>query len=624
MIKTIWSANSAIMSLLRRTLLLQIGSFIVLFGSCNSRPAAKISVTLSPASATVATSAVQAFTATVSGTANTAVAWKVNGVAGGNSNAGLISTTELDTHNEALYLGPASVPAGKTVTITAVSLASPGASASATVTIESPSRSGVTYYVSTKGRDANPGTRRAPWRTIQHAADKVKPGDTVEVEGGVYHEVVTMKSSGNASSGYITFTNYPGQTPVLDGTGLPVPKGRGEGLFNLIGNFSYLVIRGFEIRNFSSSTAHEVPIGINFKGAGSHIEILHNHIHNIVQTLKTCHASNALGVAIYGTEAPTAISDVTFLGNELDHNITGCSENVSFDGNVRHFVEAHNRVHDGDNIGLDDIGFERVAPDPAYDRARDGWVFQNTIYNISSTRNPVYNYQASADGYYCDGCSRVIVERNLIYNVDINEMASEHFGRTSSYVLFRNNVIYNSLFDGLSIGGYAKKEGGTDHCIIVNNSLFNNGNTRKFGKGEFQIQWHATNNTVENNIMDNSSLNFYLVYDYTSSVPHPALLDHNDYFSASGASGSRWEWQGKPMQGFSNYQAASGQDAHSLFADPRYDKTSAEPFNFDIPANSPAANAGVNLGVNVVGVRDFAGNPRVNAKGQISMGAFQQ
>ena len=36
--------------------------------------------------------------------------------------------------------------------------------------------------------DTNPGTEEQPFRTVQHAADVVKPGDTVVVMAGKYHE----------------------------------------------------------------------------------------------------------------------------------------------------------------------------------------------------------------------------------------------------------------------------------------------------------------------------------------------------------------------------------------------------------------------------------------------------
>src|SRR5437763_2085754 len=585
---------------------------------------AQVSVSISPSLATMATLATQSFTATVSGSSNTAVTWQVNGVIGGNSTGGVVSTTVLGTANEAIFLAPSAVPSPASVSLTAVSQADPTKSATATVTMQLPSRSGVTYYVSTSGNDNNAGALSAPWRTIQKAANTVQAGDTIQVRAGTYNEVVTLKTSGNATQGYITFANYPGEAPIVDGTGLAVGASGQTGLFSLEGTFNYIVIKGFEIRNYSSSSRGKVPVGIDFEGAGSNIEILNNHIHNIVQTLSSCNAANALAVALYGTQAPAAINNVTLWGNEIDHNTTGCSENVSFDGNVQYFVQANNLVHDGDNIGLDNIGFEGVSSNSAYDQARDGWVFQNTIYNISSTTNPVYHNQVGADAYYCDGCTRIIVERNVIHDSDLSEMASEHSGHTSTYVMFRNNIIYHSLYVGLSIGGYSKNVGGTDHCVIVNNSLWDDGTFGSSGLGEFQIQYAATNNTVANNIFDGYTLTSkYLLYDFTSSQPNPAALDYNDYYNTAGAS-SLFDWQGKSLSGFPAYQSASAQDVHGKFADPLYVNVTTTPYNFDLASGSPALNAGTNLGVNTVGVLDYAGNARVNASGQINIGAYEQ
>jgi hypothetical protein len=203
-------------------------------------------------------------------------------------------------------------------------------------------------------------------------------------------------------------------------------------------------------------------------------------------------------------------------------------------------------------------------------------------------------------------------------------MASENSGHTSSYVMFRNNIIYHSLYVGLSIGGYSKNVGGTDHCVIVNNSLWNDGTYGNSGLGEFQIQYFATNNTVANNIFDGYTLTSkYLLYDFTTSEPNPAALDYNDYYNSAGAS-SLFDWQGKTINGFPAYQSASAQDAHGKFADPLYVNITTTPYNFDLASGSPALNAGTNLGVNTVGVLDYAGNARVNGSGQINMGAYEQ
>ena len=64
----------------------------------------------------------------------------------------------------------------------------------------SASASACTYFVATNGKNSNPGTRAAPWRTIQKAANTVPPGSVVCVRGGVYNEVVVIKVSGSAEA----------------------------------------------------------------------------------------------------------------------------------------------------------------------------------------------------------------------------------------------------------------------------------------------------------------------------------------------------------------------------------------------------------------------------------------
>ena len=95
-------------------------------GSGSSTPLVQISVTISPTSTTVAVGHTQQFTASVTGTTNTAATWSV---AGGTSN-GTISATGL-------YTAPATLPSPSQVTVTATSQADSSKSASATVTVQS-------------------------------------------------------------------------------------------------------------------------------------------------------------------------------------------------------------------------------------------------------------------------------------------------------------------------------------------------------------------------------------------------------------------------------------------------------------------------------------------------------
>ncbi len=90
---------------------------------------APITVTVSPGTASVAAGGgTQAFAATVENTSNTSVTWQVNGVAGGSSTVGTISTAGL-------YTSPLLVPASSTVTVTAISNVDNTRSGSAQVTV---------------------------------------------------------------------------------------------------------------------------------------------------------------------------------------------------------------------------------------------------------------------------------------------------------------------------------------------------------------------------------------------------------------------------------------------------------------------------------------------------------
>ena len=481
----------------------------------------------------------------------------------------------------------------------------------------------MSYYVATTGSDDNSGSISAPWRTIQHAANTVLAGDTVYVRGGVYKEHVNIPVSGSLAAGYTTFQSYPGETAIVDGTHLDIPDGQ-YGLFT-IASQSYVVIQGFEIRNYKTASTKEVPIGIYIHGAGSNIQILNNHIHDIKTTARGCNA-NAFGLTVYGTEASDSINNLTISGNEIDHTKTGCSETLSLDGNVQFFVISYNLVHDDNNIAIGAIGFEGVAPrgamcgsDPC-DRARDGLIAQNTVYNITSFGNPAYGKQYAADGVYIDGGTRIVIERNLIHHVDLGiELASEHSGKASEQVIARNNLVYFGNSAGISIGGYANGVGGTDGCTIVNNSLLFN-DRKRTGSGELQIQYHATNNIFKNNIAYATKQGL-LVNNFTNSEPNPADLDYNLYHSLGKDAKAQFVWNRTSYTGFAAYRSGTGSDPNSVFADPQYLDLTAP--DLHVAPTSPAVNAGIDLGPAVVGDDDFAGAPRVQGA-TIDIGAFEQ
>ncbi len=81
-----------------------------------------------------------------------------------------------------------------------------------------------------------------PGQTIQSAVDQAKPGDTVEVTPGVYHEAVQVSVDG------VTLRGIPdssGQWPVLDGQGK---------LDNAVmGTGNFLTVEQFQIRSYTQN-----------------------------------------------------------------------------------------------------------------------------------------------------------------------------------------------------------------------------------------------------------------------------------------------------------------------------------------------------------------------------------
>ncbi len=452
---------------------------------------------------------------------------------------------------------------------------------------------GNALYVSPTGLDTNPGTLASPFKTIQRAVTVGSTAaSTVFVRAGTYAEKVSIASG----SSTLVVRNMPGEGAIIDGTGLTVANGQ-QGLID-IDSRSNLTIRGLEFRNFRSTNG-AVPVGIYAHGAGSNLSVLGNHIHDIATTVGSCDGAggNAFGLAVYGTET-TPWTNVTVSENELDHLTLGCSESLSINGNVDGFVVAKNKVHDNDNIGIVAIGFEGTAPTPALDQARNGVIIGNVVYNITSRNNPAYNGETSADGIYVDGGTRLLIEGNVVHNADLGiEVASEHAGRSSSYVMVRSNSIYFSNAAGISVGGYAAIVGNADHDVFLNNTLFAN-------TVELQLQFHVTEVRSQNNIFFSSTAD-YLAGSTTG-------LTQTTNLTRTGNPALTFVDPGAPPNG------AIAVDLHAAATLSVQVVNQGTAFTCPAQWTCPAV-----WGVALVGTLDVAGSPRV-AGTAIDLGAWEQ
>jgi hypothetical protein len=102
---------------------------------------------------------------------------------------------------------------------------------------------GRVLYVAPTGDDDAEGSAEHPWRTLQHAADAVLPGDTAVVKKGTYGEEVTLARSGEEGKP-ITFQASPGEEVTLDG------GGEAGGAFTVESGTSHLRLEGFRLRDY--------------------------------------------------------------------------------------------------------------------------------------------------------------------------------------------------------------------------------------------------------------------------------------------------------------------------------------------------------------------------------------
>lgn len=129
-----------------------------------------------------------------------------------------------------------------------------------------PGAPAATYYVTTSGNNANPGTSEAlAWRTISNAAARAVAGDTVHIRAGNYGAEQVVFANNGAAALPIVFEGYrlaPGDNPPMtnawnsepDPAYLPLLDGgnRAAGTALQLGQRQFVTVRNLQIRNYQT------------------------------------------------------------------------------------------------------------------------------------------------------------------------------------------------------------------------------------------------------------------------------------------------------------------------------------------------------------------------------------
>lgn len=151
-----------------------------------------------------------------------------------------------------------------------MALAIPSCATEAAHPGRTPHNEGYDCYVSSSGNDSGDGSAAHPWRTVNHAASRARPGVTIHVASGTYYGNLVTDVSGtpDARITYISDTKW-GAKLVGTGTGV---------LWAL--NASYVDVNGFDI---SGPNNYGIYAGWSGSTPGYN-HFLNNRIHDITNS----------------------------------------------------------------------------------------------------------------------------------------------------------------------------------------------------------------------------------------------------------------------------------------------------------------------------------------------------
>jgi hypothetical protein len=482
--------------------------------------------------------------------------------------------------------------------------------------------SGTAYYVDcVNGDDGALGTSPSrAWKTLDRInAAALTPGDGIFVRRGTVC-AGALHPQGSGSPGRPLTLGAYGAGPA------PIIVGGENAVAVLLSGQQHWHIENLEITGGTE-------FGLHITGGGQEGVLEHFRLTNLI--VHGVHGgplkAKESGLVVFSTgSGQTTFRDVVienvtaydtnqwggiiFAGLAGDYRAKPplLSERVTIRNSTAHDVYGDGIVLWGVRDGLIEgcVAYETGKQPPPQTIGTPNGIWTWMCHDCVVQGNEVYaTHSPDKDGGAFDidwGCERNIYQYNYAHDTDSYGIAVFGAGRlTTSDSIVRYNIFANTGMDP----GKAATEGALflstwdgghlDGVEIYNNTfLWSPGLNAPFLNNQAAFTGSKPNRFANNLIVSAVPWLLYTV---------PALaFDHNLYWHASDAP-PVFMIGDRVYKGFTTYQAGSGQDMRSLFADPRLPApnvvgTSA----FIPPAGSPAIDAGTS-GANS-GERDFYGN----------------
>jgi parallel beta-helix repeat protein len=282
------------------------------------------------------------------------------------------------------------------------------------------------FYVSTTGSDRNNGSAAAPWATLQHAADMVKPGTAVHVAPGVYSAVTTKKSgTAGARIRFISDSKW-------------AAKIRSYGVDQAwLNNGNYVDIMGFDISGNGR---------LGILNLGSFVRIVGNNVHDIPAS---CTSNGGAGI----DNGNYSASDDDVIGNVV-HDIGNLSEDCT---HVHGIYHSNLRGHIVANISYRNQGWGIHLW-----HAADNVVIANNLV-FGNRQGGIVVGAGDAPGGIT--ASSMVVVNNMVldHRVANNGIGIYEYGQTGTNNRYANNLVWNNsreivLKNGLRATGTVERD----------------------------------------------------------------------------------------------------------------------------------------------------------------------
>jgi hypothetical protein len=307
------------------------------------------------------------------------------------------------------------------------------------------------YFVSQNGSDSNSGTIDRPFKTLAHASDRAKPGDTVTIRGGVYMLDAPFKPKGGESGKWIVYRSMPDEKAILDGSQIfKVNNGRGEQLFSRTTMGIVQIEKASYVKFENIGVTNSRAAGFIVQGPSEHIVL------DGCSSDRTYNSGIGLwyadSVKVYRCEVVRA-NDIEYRNQEVPRPGEAPHEAVSICG-ARYFDVAYNHVHHCYKEGID-----------CKEVSRHGIIHHNYVHDVPR------------QAYYVDAWFGLLEDVELYNNVAHDcawGFAISVEGKDSEVrnIRFHHNVIYNMKGSGVLFGLWGG-DGPRSDIHIYNNTIYN-------------------------------------------------------------------------------------------------------------------------------------------------------